>query len=216
MSQYWGNRQWYWYHMVSYTSPEKITESGKKYYLQFIYLMTQLLPCMKCYNHFKLYLKNTPIDFNDRKSMIEWFVNAHNYVNKKLEKPLLSVEESNKLYLKPSLSLDSNNTPDNSESLKNDELKDINHLLLNQFIKYHADRALYNHSSMILVSRLIEKLIFLYPCKICRDILVEYNKMNPVRLCGTYHPAFRKWYSNFFDHQDFSKHFVKKWTNLKK
>ena len=211
MSQYWGNRQWYWYHLISYTSPEKLTVTGKKNYLEFIYLMTQLLPCHKCYDHFKLYLKNTPINFDDRQSMIEWFVNAHNHVNQRLEKPLLTIEDANKLYLKPK----SNGLIENSDQ-ELEELKDINHLFLNQFIKYHVDRALYNHSSMILVSRLIEKLIYLYPCKICRDILIEYNRLNPVKICGTYHPAFRKWYSNFFDQQDFSKHFVKKWKNLGK
>ena len=57
MSQYWGNRQWYWYHLVSYTSPDTLGIPVKKFYRDFIYLMTKLIPCEKCYGHFKLYLK---------------------------------------------------------------------------------------------------------------------------------------------------------------
>ncbi len=214
MSQYWGNRQWYWYHLVSYTSPDTLNIQSKKNYTEFIYLMTKLLPCKKCYEHFKLYLKETPIDFTTKETMIEWFVKAHNYVNKRLEKPILTVEDANKIYLIPS-NFNPNDTEKETETNNQpNQLKEINHLFLNQFIKYHTDRALYLHSDMLLVAKLLEKLIYLYPCKICREILIEYNRKNPIRIYGIYYPTFRRWVSNFFDNQNFSNHFVKKWKDM--
>ena len=225
MSAYWGNRQWYWYHIMSYTSPEVIDLKNKKFYVELLFLMTTLLPCQKCYNHFTSYLKKTPVDFNNRETMIKWFITAHNHVNKLLNKPIISLEESNNLYLKNGKENGMENT--NLESNKNGSLenetnqerkkwnlKDLHHSYLNEYIKYHSDRGIFGHEPLHYVVKMIERLIVIYPCLKCREVILEYNQRNPIRIYGKTLPTFRKWYNNFFNHQNLSNHFDKKWKNM--
>ncbi len=225
MSKYWGNRQWYWYHMMSYTSPKILSNNDKKLYKDIIYLMTKLIPCPTCYGHFIDYLKNTPIDFTNQETMIKWFFTAHNFVNSSLKKQVLSKEEADDIYIKnnsTSISLLKPNLENNDTEILNAktstdlnyELKPINHSYLNEFIKYHAERAIYNYEPYIYVAKLIERLINIYPCKQCREIILEYNKKNPIRILGVNPITFRKWYYNFFDKQNLSNHFTYNWKNI--
>lgn len=234
MSKYWGNRQWYWYHIMSYTSPEQIDIKNKKFYLELIYLMTMLLPCQKCNDHFTEYLKNTPVDFKSRDTMVKWFNTAHNFVNKSLNKPIISLEDSNKIYLKDSESTNlesdnleilatnnetqnkTNNTNNtgNSNSNSNSNLKTINHSYLNEFIKYHAERGIYGHEPFYYVAKMIERLIIIYPCLQCKKVILDYNKKNPLSIHGKNIVTFRKWFYNFFNKQDLSTHFVYNWKNM--
>ena len=234
MSKYWGNRQWYWYHLISYTSPETFDISIKKFYMELIILMTELLPCHKCHKHFKSYIKQTSANFNNRETFIDWFITAHNHVNKSLDKPTFTKEEADNLYLekenlketlKENLSVVDNLEKDLNKiaiekiEIKNEteiKIKNLNHSFLNEFIKYHCDRAFYNHSSVFLVAKMIEKLIHIYPCDTCRKILLEYNHRNPIKIYGSSISTFRRWYNNFFDKQDFSNHFNKHWKNMSK
>lgn len=236
MSKYWGNRQWYWYHLISYTSPNTFDIQTKKFYLELILLMTELLPCHKCHQHFTSYIKQTSANFNNRETFIDWFITAHNHVNKSLDKQIFTKEEADNLYLEKenlkenkniiivdNLEQDLNKIPIEKIEIKNEikietkiEIKNLNHSFLNEFIKYHSDRAFYNHSSVFLVAKLIEKLIHIYPCDICRKILLEYNQRNPIRIYGSSISTFRRWYNNFFDKQDFSNHFNKHWKNMSK
>ena len=198
--------------------------------------MTELLPCHKCHKHFTSYIKQTSANFNNKETFIDWFITAHNHVNKSLNKPSFTKEEANNLYLEKeilkenkniiivdNLEQDLNKIPIEKIEIKNEikietkiEIKNLNHSFLNEFIKYHSDRAFYNHSSVFLVAKLIEKLIHIYPCDICRKILLEYNQRNPIRIYGSSISTFRRWYNNFFDKQDFSKHFTKNWKNMSK
>jgi hypothetical protein len=213
MSAYWGNRQWYWYHLISYTAPEQIDIPIQKIYIELLYYMTKLLPCPKCYNHFKEHVKNYPINFDSRNNMIKWFVDMHNEVNLSLNKKIYTLEEANETYLE----IDNNNDNDNnSEPILSFKLKSINHLYLNQFIKYHSDRAVYGHASLLLTVKMIRILITIYPCKICRDIIKEYDANNPLLIYGATITTFRKWIDNFFNYQDLSNHFCKNWKNMKK
>ena len=241
MSTYWGNRQWYWYHLISYTSPNTFNIQTKKFYLELIILMTELLPCHKCHKHFTSYIKQTSANFNNRETFIDWFITAHNHVNKSLNKPNFTKEEANNLYLEKEILKEKENkniiAVDNLEQdlnkisidkIENDKIeikneikneykiKNLNHSFLNEFIKYHSDRAFYNHSSVFLVAKLIEKLIHIYPCLICRKTLLEYNQRNPIKIYGSSVSTFRRWYHNFFEKQDFSKHFTKNWKNMSK
>ncbi len=207
MSTYWGNRHWYWYHIISYSAPEQIDLSIQKIYIELLYYMTKLLPCSKCYNHFKEHVKKYPISFNSRNNMIKWFNDMHNEVNLSLNKKIYTLEEANDIYL------ELNNNSDQESSFK---LKPINHLYLNQFIKYHSDRAVYGHSSLFLTVKMIIILITIYPCAICRNIIKEYNRENQLIIYGSTIPTFRKWIDNFFNYQDLNNHFCQNWKNMKK
>jgi hypothetical protein len=54
----------------------------------------QSIPCPKCQAHFELFLKDNPPTFDSRTSFFSWTVKAHNYVNRALQKPELSLEEA--------------------------------------------------------------------------------------------------------------------------
>jgi cytidine deaminase len=209
MTSYWGNRQWYWYHLISYSAPEKIELPIERIYIELLYYMTKLLPCHKCYDHFKEHVKKYPIKFNSRDNMIKWFIEMHNEVNISLNKKIYTLEEANQIYLE----MDDDSIKESKSKLK---LKPINHLYLNQFIKYHSDRAVYNHASLILTVKMTRILINIYPCQICREIIKEYDSFNPLVIYGSTIPTFRKWIDNFFNHQDLSNHFCKNWKNMKK
>jgi cytidine deaminase len=213
MTTYWGNRQWYWYHLISYTAPEQIDLPIQKIYIDLLYYMTKLLPCSKCYNHFKEHVKKYPINFSSRNNMIKWFNNMHNEVNLSLNKPHMTLEDANNIYLELELPKDDTSISSSSTAFK---LKPINHLYLNQFIKYHSDRAVYGHASLILTVKMIIILIVIYPCEICRNIIKEYNNNNSLLIYGSTIPTFRKWIDNFFNYQDLNNHFCKNWKNMKK
>lgn len=225
MSQYWGNRQWYWYHIMSYTAPEHIDIKNKKFYLEILYLTTMLLPCKKCNQHFTEYLKKTPIDFDSRESMVKWFNTSHNFVNRFLNKSIISLEESHKIYLKNPETvnlerndlavLHTNNENQNKNIFTvNSNLKSINHSYLNEFIKYHSERGIYGHEPFLYTAKMIERLIAIYPCLQCKKVIIEYNNKNSLRIYGKNIVTFRKWFYNFFNNQDLSTHFVHNWKNM--
>lgn len=191
MTYYWGPRQWYWYHRMSYNAPEKCSLPVQKDYLESLVLMTKLLPCMDCYDHFNKICQNKKIDFNTRENMIDWFIDVHNQVNKRLGKPNFSRENANELYQKK-----------------------IDHLKLNQYIQYQCNRAIYGHTSFELVVKLMNKLIELYPCKKCRKNLKKYLSQHPLQYFGSNVVIFKKWFYNFFNNQDLGKHFENNWKIL--
>ena len=61
---------------------------------------------------------------------------------------------------------------------------------------------------------MIERLIIVYPCLQCKEVIMEYNKKNPLSIYGKNIVTFRKWFYNFFNKQDLSKHFVHNWKNM--
>jgi len=230
MSAYWGNRQWYWYHIISYTAPLQIEQPIQKIYIELLYYMTKLLPCPKCYNHFKEHVRKYPINFTTRSNMIKWFIDMHNEVNLSLNKKIYSLEEVDDIYLEIEQQQQSQPQPQNENETENEtekqeenqqpepqkKLKPINHLYLNQFIKYHSDRAVFAHSSLILTVKMIRILINIYPCQTCREIIKEYDHNYPLLIYGSSIPIFRKWIDNFFNPQDLSNHFCKNWKHMKK
>jgi len=227
MSKYWANRNWYWFHIITFTIPDEFDSNPnkliKKYYYDLFALMINLIPCNKCLNNFKKYIISHPINLNSKKDIIQWFIDAHNDVNKSLNKPIIDTKEVYNIYfdLNTDLNLEkeeTNNLDNNQDNEKNEKykLKPFNHLFLNQYIKYHLDRAFYGHSSIKMVIIMIDKLIKIYPCNICRKILIEYNNKNPIIYNLSKPVSLKKWYNNFFEYQNqnLSNHFSRKWKNM--
>jgi len=191
MTDYWGPRQWYWYHTISHDAPEECDQAQQKLYLETLMLMTKLLPCTDCYNHFNQICQKKKMDFKTRENLISWFFEVHNQVNKRLDKPKVTRKVINKLYQKK-----------------------INHLKLNQYLQYHCNRAIYGHASLDLVVKLMYRLIRLYPCKKCRKVFKKYLSQHPLEYFGSNIVVFKKWVNNFFDHQELDKHFQTSWKTL--
>jgi hypothetical protein len=196
MSSYWGPRQWYWYHIMSYNAPEKCNKFQEKIYIDTLVLMTKLIPCDKCFNHFDKMCHDKKLKFEGKEDMITWFIDVHNQVNLRLEKPIISREDADKIYL--------NNNNDIN----------INHTYLNQYIIYHCHRGMYGHSPLNLVVQLISRLIYLYPCQECREILLLYLKTHPLNYFGNDKYTFSKWVHNLFSRQDTEKHYQKNWKKI--
>jgi hypothetical protein len=174
-TQYWGNLQWYLFHLLSYTvSDNDLADKNiKKIYLELFLLLLNLMPCIKCYNHSKEILNEYPIDWKNKENMINWFYNFHNLVNKFLGKQIYSLDDLEIAMKKP-----------------------INHLYLIQIIKYYTDRVEFGHSSSILVVKMLKRLIKVYPCLICKKQLLNYNsryKLNENNL--------KVWITNILEYQ---------------
>jgi hypothetical protein len=56
------------------------------------------LPCMNCREHFQAFVTSHPPDFSSRSAFFEWTVQAHNHVNRALQKPEISVNEARTLH----------------------------------------------------------------------------------------------------------------------
>lgn len=191
MTTHWGPRQWYWYHSLSYHAPEKCSLQEQKVYLETLVIMTKLLPCQKCYDHFNKTCQKVKINFQTKEKMIHWFIEMHNHVNKRLKKDHVTREEADQLYQ-----------------------NEINHLYLNQYLQYHCNRAIFGHAPINLVVELVKRLFHLYPCLECRNVMLKYLRHHPLEYFGNNIPTFTKWVNNFFQRQNLEKHFEKKWKQL--
>jgi len=95
-SNIWGPSGWFFLDSVCLSYPNKPTNIEKKYYKNFFNSFPYILPCEKCRCHFNKYLKSNPLDENILKSkdnLVEWFLKAHNNVNKINDKKKISLEE---------------------------------------------------------------------------------------------------------------------------
>lgn len=93
--QLWGPCGWKFLHYISLGYPKKPTLDQKRYYREFVESLPYVLPCHTCREHFKETLRHYDITkvLNSRKQLFEFFVDAHNRVNKKNNKPVYSYEQ---------------------------------------------------------------------------------------------------------------------------
>ena len=189
---HWGNSNWYWFHLISIKSPLIFTKNDIKFYNKLIYYMTLAIPCSKCILHFKNHIKKHILEngqFKTRANLIKFFIDIHNDVNKNNNKSVLDYQEAINLY----------------------ENKPINHFLLNNYLLYHFDRIILKKSSLKIFIKIIKKIIILYPCNICANILQEYKTKYPLNI-DIYEnnlDAFTKWFMRLFNDQDIKNHFCK-------
>ena len=156
----WGPNIWYVFHALSYSFNEK----EKMRYVVFMKSMPYILPCLICTDHFRITLQNSPPDkhITSRKSYIKWMVNTHNTVNKRLHKKIISLTQSNSIYVK------NNKLVLNHHKMHN--FLDILHKYISSgissIINYHGMNIAINYA-------------ILCPCDICKErmslLLGKYN-----------------------------------------
>lgn len=92
----WGPHAWIFLHSIALQYPEHPTNTQKMEYKLFFRLLSKVLPCIQCQNHFMEYLQHHEKQFNDafknRKTLFEWTLKFHNYVNEKLNKPIYPIK----------------------------------------------------------------------------------------------------------------------------
>lgn len=88
----WGPIKWRELHCRALTNLPM--EKEKQWFEQFL----KGLPCPKCRNHFGKFLEDKPPQFGRREDFFAWTIDAHNYVNQELGKPLVSLEDAKDIY----------------------------------------------------------------------------------------------------------------------
>ena len=96
----WGPHYWIFLHTVSYTYPLHPTAVTKRKYYDLINNFSLFIPNQKIGNDFNKLLDNFPVTpyLVNRDSFIRWVHFIHNQINKKLNKPEISLQEALKIY----------------------------------------------------------------------------------------------------------------------
>ena len=89
---FWGKSGWKFLHYVAMAYPLNPTINEKKHYTNFIYSLQHVLPCEKCRQNFTKKLRCYDINeiVKNKKKFFEFFVDAHNEVNKMQKKKIVS------------------------------------------------------------------------------------------------------------------------------
>ena len=98
----WGSSGWIFLHSIALQYPMSPTKDDKENYKNFFYSLGNVLPCCSCQQHYQEYLKKHDKTFQNafthRKSLFQWTLRFHNYVNKKLNKPKYNIQKIMKDY----------------------------------------------------------------------------------------------------------------------
>lgn len=96
----WGPIIWYLLHIITYYIPnDEYFNKYKVYYYLFFITLKKIIPCPVCRGHYNQLLNENDITkCKNKDDIIEWCINAHNEVNKRLSKQLLIREQINELY----------------------------------------------------------------------------------------------------------------------
>lgn len=95
----WGPHYWFFLHTVAMCYPNYPNDVTKKKYYDFIQNLPMFIPIEEIASYFTKLLDQYPIQpyLDNRESFIRWVWFIHNKINKKLEKPDISLNE---FYLK--------------------------------------------------------------------------------------------------------------------
>lgn len=98
-----GPPLWFVLHNASVYYPENASPLHAERMKNIILGLPVLLPCETCKEHATNFIEENKHLLSDicktKKSLFEFFVDFHNYVNERLQKPVLSYEEASKIYI---------------------------------------------------------------------------------------------------------------------
>ena len=89
----WGPKFWRCLHLMAESFPLEPTEYDKIRYREWLSITLELLPCMECRKHANQYMQENPINFKTREEFAMYVYNFHNEVNRRLGKPIISMDE---------------------------------------------------------------------------------------------------------------------------
>ena len=107
MTKIWGPPGWVFLHSITMGYPQEIDENNEEHILRregMISLFESLqyvFPCSYCRKSYAKFIEEKPIreHVNNRETLVLWFYNIHNNVNKSNNKDILSYEDVKKIYL---------------------------------------------------------------------------------------------------------------------
>lgn len=97
----WGESLWFLFHVGSLAADKKIDEIEAIKYWNFIEGIPLMLPCKMCAVHAQKFIDSHRDKRRDicssRETLIDFFVEFHNYVNIRQQKPLITKDDIKKL-----------------------------------------------------------------------------------------------------------------------
>ena len=95
-----GPAFWFTLHNASTAYPDTPTETLKTGMKTLIENLPLIVPCATCREHFYNYITMSNLFFvvESKETLFEFFVNAHNYVNSRIFKSTMTIEEAKQLY----------------------------------------------------------------------------------------------------------------------
>lgn len=98
-TKYWGNQMWEMMHTYSYLYPKNPTNEMQENAKSFYESMYDIVKCEKCKKSIQDYIENNPIHNNNKNDLINWVLEFHNFVNKKLGKEEWTRKQLDENYL---------------------------------------------------------------------------------------------------------------------
>jgi hypothetical protein len=91
----WGPHMWFFLHTISMTYPVRPNAVTKKIYYEFIQNLPLFIPIEHMSTNFTKLLDQYPVQpyLDNRETFIKWVWFIHNKINKKLEKPQITLNE---------------------------------------------------------------------------------------------------------------------------
>lgn len=89
-----GTYVWNTFHIVSFNYPHKPSDTDQENMGKFIYYMCLHLPCMACRYHALTYIATNPPRTQSQLSLIRYFIDFHNAVNRRIGKPVLPYRDA--------------------------------------------------------------------------------------------------------------------------
>lgn len=98
-----GPPLWFSIHNFSAHYPIEPSDSCRRNAMSFIRTIPYLIPCKECFLHAQSYISKYSDDdlieiTKTRATLFEWSVNFHNFVNERLRKPNMSLNDAYNMY----------------------------------------------------------------------------------------------------------------------
>jgi hypothetical protein len=99
----WGQNLWKYLHTCANFYPEHPTEEDKMEMISWIRALRVTLPCKTCRVHYSKYIEKLSLGelqqiVKSNKTLVKFFVDLHNHVNKRYNKTLISYDQACDMY----------------------------------------------------------------------------------------------------------------------
>lgn len=88
-----GQSTWMLLHALVDHYPMEVSETYAENLMNLLNVLTKIYPCEDCREHMAVYVREHPPRFENRAHSVRWMFNFHNAVNKRLNKPVMTVQE---------------------------------------------------------------------------------------------------------------------------
>lgn len=95
-----GPAFWFTLHNAATTYPNRPTNVIQQSMKQLLINLPLLVPCVVCKEHFYYFIKNSNLESvtQSRENLFKYFVDVHNYVNKRHNKPEMTLFDAKNIY----------------------------------------------------------------------------------------------------------------------